>query len=101
MSSASYTFTERRAGTDYLLHDPNGPTGQAIVRLGNRVVNTAKELANVDTGNMRSRIEFRLEQDGRDLLGIVAARTNYSLYVHELYNPFLTDALAQEITSLA
>lgn len=106
MTSATYTFTERRAGTDYLVRDPSGPTGQAMVRLGNRVVNTAKVLANVDTGNMRSRIEFRLEVDGRDLLGIVAARTDYSYYVHEgngYYegNPFLTDALAQEITSLA
>lgn len=106
MSSATYTFTENRRGTDRLLRDPDGPTGQAITRLGNRVVNRAKGYANVDTGNMRSRIEFRLERDGNDLLGIVAARTDYSYWVHEgngYYegNPFLTDALADEITSLA
>lgn len=106
MPSASYTFTERKAGTDYLVRDPAGPTGQAMVRLGNRVANRAKEYANVDTGNMRSRIEFRLEVDGRDLLGIVAARTDYSYWVHEgngYYegNPFLRNALADEIGSLA
>lgn len=106
MPSASWTFTERRAGTDFLTRDPQGPTGQAMVRFGNRVANRAKSLANVDTGNMRSRIEFRLEVDGRDLLGIVAARTNYSYWVHEgngyyAGNPFLTDALAAESGSLA
>ena len=106
MPSASYTFTERRAGTDYLVRDPRGPTGQAMTRFGNRVANRAKTYANVDTGNMRSRIEFRLETDGRDLLGIVAARTDYSYYVHEgngYYegNPFLTDALHAESGNLA
>lgn len=106
MPSASYTFTEDRRGTDRLLRDPDGATGQAMTRLGIRVANRAKEYANVDTGNMRSRIEFRLEYDGRDLVGIVAARTDYSYWVHEgngYYegNPFLTDALRDEITSLA
>lgn len=106
MASASYTFTESTRGVSRLVSDPDGPTGQAMTRLGNRVVNRAKDYANVDTGNMRSRIEFRLETDGRDLLGIVAARTNYSYWVHEgngYYegNPFLTDALAVEIGSLA
>lgn len=106
MPSATYTFTENHRGVDRLVRDPDGSTGQMMVRLLNRVTNRAKEYANVDTGNMRSRIEYRLETDGRDLLGIVAARTNYSYWVHEgngYYegNPFLTDALAYEITSLA
>lgn len=98
MTGATFTFTTNHRGLDHLLHSPNGGVGQSLTRLGNQVVNRAKELANVDTGNMRSRIEFRLENDGQDLLGIVAARTDYSYYVHEgngYYggNPFLTDAL--------
>lgn len=106
MPSASYTFHPRQAGINRLVRDPDGPLGERMVRLLTRVQNRARTYANVDTGNMRSRIEFRLETDGLDLLGIVAARTNYSYWVHEgngYYegNPFLTDALAEEITSLA
>lgn len=98
-SEASWTFRTDQAGVDRLLHDPRGPMGQYLTRLGNQVVNGAKQRANVDTGNMRSRIEFRLEVEGGMLVGYVAARTNYSFYVHEGFgsyagNPFLTDALA-------
>jgi hypothetical protein len=97
MTGAGYSYHRNQAGMEYLLSDPNGPTGQTVTRLGNSMVNYAKQYANVDTGNMRSRIEFRLEQDGRDLVGIIAARTSYAQYVHDgtIYyegNPFLLDA---------
>ena len=54
--------------------------------------------ANVDTGLMRSRIEFRLEVEAGRLVGIVAARTSYAVHVHNgtrhyRGNPFLTDSL--------
>lgn len=92
VSGASYTYKPDNAGLDRLLHDPNGPVGQYITRLGNRAASYAKVYANVDTGLMRSMIEFRLEVQGGQLVGIVAARTNYSLYVHA-HNPFLLDGL--------
>jgi hypothetical protein len=90
--SASYTYRPDRAGQDRLLRDPNGPVGQYLLRLGNRAASYAKVRANVDTGLMRSRIEFRVETQGGELVGILAARTNYSIYVHA-YNPFLVDGL--------
>jgi hypothetical protein len=92
-----YTYRRRQAGLEYLVADPAGPTGQLMTRQGNSMVNYAKQYANVDTGNMRSRIEFRLERDGNDLVGVLAARTNYARFVHDgtIYyegNPFLLDA---------
>jgi hypothetical protein len=97
-SEASFTFTTDRAGVDRLLHDPNGPMGQWLTRLGNSVVNGAKPRANVDTGLMRSRIEFRLETEGGQLVGYVAARTNYSFFVIERTgNNFLLDALREAL----
>lgn len=93
-ASASFTFRPDRSGQDRLLHSPTGPYAQWLTRLGNRVVNGAVVRANVDTGLMRSRIEFRLETQAGQLVGIVAARTNYSIYVHAI-NPFLTDALRE------
>lgn len=99
--TAQVTFTPNQAGIDRLLHSQAGPYGQWLTRMGNQVVNVAKPLANVDTGLMRSRIEFRLETgpDGT-LVGIVAARTGYSRWVHDgngryAGNPFLTTALQQ------
>jgi hypothetical protein len=91
-SSATYRFKPDNAGLDRLLHDPNGPVGQWLTRLGNRAASYSKMHANIDTGLMRSMIEFRLEVQGGQLVGIVAARTNYSLYVHA-NNPFLLDGL--------
>jgi hypothetical protein len=93
-SSASYRFTPNRAGQDRLLNDPAGPYGQWLTRVLNEAANEARQRANVDTGYMRSRIEF-VVQTGPDgtLEGILAARTDYALYVHEKYNPFLQDAI--------
>lgn len=93
---ASFTFRSDNGGQDRLLHDPNGPVGLYLTRVGNRAVNYAKIRANVDTGLMRSRIEFRLEVQGGQLVGILAARTNYSLYVHRI-NPFLSDGIRQAL----
>ena len=98
MTGASFTFTVNRAGVDRLLHDPNGPYGQWLTRVGNRAVSAAKTRANVDTGLMRSRIEFRMESDGGQLVGIVAARTNYSLYViAQTGNNFLMDGVREAL----
>jgi len=92
--SASFTFTVNRGGVDRLLHDPNGPLGQWLTRLGNRATNYAKQYANVDTGLMRSRIEFRVEVEGGQLVGYLAARTNYSWYViNQTGNDFLMDGV--------
>lgn len=103
--TVDYTFTPDPGGQQRLLHSESGPYGQWLTRVGNQVANAAKQRANVDTGLMRSRIEFRIESEGGSLVGIVAARTNYSYYVHQgtqwyAGNPFLTDALRDVLGSL-
>lgn len=98
MPTATYTYTPNPAGLQHLLRDPGGPMGAALTRLGNQMVNEAKARANVRTGLMRSRIEFVIEPGPAGQLRLVlAARTNYSAYVHDgtrwyRGNPFLTDA---------
>ena len=101
-SGVSYRFVPLPAGQDRLLRDPDGPYGRWLTRLLNAAANNARQYANVDTGYMRSRIEF-VVQTGPDgsLEGILAARTNYSLYVHEKHNPFLTDAIADALDQYA
>lgn len=97
------TYTSNHAGVHLLLQSEHGPIGQGLTRLCNRIVSTAKGNANVDTGLMRSRIEFTIEVDSDgDLVGVIAARTDYSYYVHEGTeymegNPFLVNAAAAEI----
>jgi hypothetical protein len=103
--SVGYSFHEDSGGVSRLLHDPGGPYGQWLTRVGNQVVNAAVPKANVDTGLMRSRIEFWLDTESGVLVGYVAARTDYSLYVHEGHgsyggNPFLTDALREVLGGL-
>lgn len=95
----SVKFTTNAAGVDALLHSTTGPYAQWLTRVGNSVVNGAKRRANVDTGLMRSRIEFRLEVEAGVLVGYVEAKTHYSFYVHAR-NPFLTDALQEVVGSL-
>lgn len=66
------------------------------------MTSAAKRRANVDTGQMRSRIEFRVETERGLVIGILAARTNYSRWVHDgtryrRGNPFLTDAVRETL----
>lgn len=96
---ASVSFSVDQGGVDRLLHDPAGPYGQWLARVGNQAVNEAKGIANVRTGLMRSRIEFRVEVEGGSLVGLLAARTNYSLYVHEKHNPFLMIAVERVLAA--
>lgn len=84
-----------------LTRDPNGPAGRWMLQQGNRMRNSAVGRANVDTGLMRSRVEFTVESGPTGVVGVLAARTGYSKYVHDgtLYypgNPFLVDA-AREV----
>lgn len=95
-------WNPNRAGQNQLLRAPDGSVGQFLTRLGNRAVNAAKRGAPVDSGLMRSRVEFRLEPGPGGLTGILAARTGYSWFVHEGARgrpgrPFLLDAVRETI----
>ena len=102
MTGVSVTFTPNQGGINRLLHDPAGPYGQWLARKGLQWQNAARVKANVDTGLMRSRIEFRVEVQGGQLLGILAARTGYARWVHDgargrAGNPFLLDAVRENL----
>lgn len=97
IGASGVTVKLDQAGLDRLLNDPTSAYAQYLTRLGNRIVNGAKTRANVDTGLMRSRIEFELDHTHRPPEGRVVVRTAYAIYVHNgtrFYagNPFLTDA---------
>lgn len=91
-----------KSGQNALLRAPGGPYGAFLTRLGNRMVNSAKAKAPVDSGLMRSRIEFRLEIRPGGLGGVLAARTAYAYWVHDgtrwrSGRPFLMDAVRETI----
>lgn len=95
---ATVTFRPDPGGQHRLLRDTHGPLGVYMTRIGNQIVNAAKARANVDTGLMRSRVEFRLSVGATGLIGQVVARTNYAAFIHRgtryyAGNPFLTDAV--------
>lgn len=100
--SVDVTFTVDRAGVDRLLHDPSGPYGQWLARIGLQMQNSARVYANVDTGLMRSRVDFRVEVEAGQLIGVLAARTGYARFVHDgtrymAGNPFLLDAVRDNL----
>jgi HK97 gp10 family phage protein len=104
-ASAAVDFRPNPSGVDALLHSTTGPYAQWLARVGNRIVNSAKRRAPVDTGLMRSRIEFRLELQAGVLVGTVEAKTAYSWYVHNgtrgrAGRPFLADAAREVLGSL-
>lgn len=91
-----------RAGQRRLTSDPSGPLGRWLTRVGNQAANSARRRAPVDTGLMRSRIEFRIEIGREGLIGILAARTRYAYFVHQgahgrAGRPFLLDAVRETI----
>lgn len=98
MSAPLVTVKLDQAGLDRLYRSGSSIYAeQYLARLGNRIVNAAKTRANVDTGLMRSTIQFRIVPGSRPPIGEVVARTRYALFVHDgtrFYqgNPFLTDA---------
>lgn len=98
MAGYSVEFTANPAGVDALLHDPSGPYGQWLARIGNQARNGALRRSPVDTGLMRSSITFTVELRGGVLVGLLAAKTHYSWYVHEGTRgrpgrPFLLDGI--------
>lgn len=101
-TDASVTFRPNQAALDRMLNDPNGMYGRWLARKGLIWQNAARVKANVDTGLMRSRIEFRLEVEAGVLVGVLAARTSYAVFVHNgtrYYpgNPFLMDAVRENL----
>ena len=60
-----------------------GLMASEINKLASKVIRYGKQLAPVDTGYMRSRINQIFTAIPNDLKAIVEARADYSIYVHE------------------
>jgi hypothetical protein len=58
-----------------------GPVAKDLARRCFRVERAAKRGCPVDTGRLRSSINWRLARDGRGLLGIVGTNDTYAPYV--------------------
>lgn len=104
--TSTLTYVPNVQGLHTLLRSPTGPAGVFMAQLGNQMVNEAKGRANVDTGLMRSRIDYVVESGPSGQLRIVlAARTSYAVFVHDgtrwyRGNPFLRDAAAAVLARL-
>lgn len=103
MSAPSVTVTLDQAGLDRLYAGTNSIYAERfLTRLGNQIVNAAKVRANVDTGLMRSTIEFRIVSGSHPPVGEVVARTKYAYFVHQgtqhyRGNPFLVSAMREVV----
>jgi len=67
-----------------VLHDL---AGRDVTRITLRVLNRAKVLTPVDTGNLRASHQFRIKQSGNRVTGEVFTKVKYALAVHEGRRP--------------
>ncbi len=83
-----------------LLTGPSGPVAQEIAKRGEFVASTARTLAPVDTGRLRSSITTEMSRDFRGVVCYVGSNTEYAIY-QELgtsrmpAHPFLVPALGR------
>lgn len=87
-----------RGALQALLQGPQGAVAADLVRRAIRVDRTAKRLAPVDTGRLRSSIAWQLETDARGLHAVVGTNVHYA--IHQEFgtsrmaaHPFLRPAL--------
>lgn len=85
---------------DRLLESPAGPVARDLARRAVRVDTAAKRLCAVDTGRLRSSIDWRLAVDPVGLLAIIGTRVQYAPHVEfgtsrMRAQPFLRPALQQ------
>ena len=80
------------------LTGPNGAVARDLHRRANRVLNEARYLCPVDTGNLRGSITWEIRKRGNQLVGVVGTNVPYAIYVEKgtrymRPQPFLVDAL--------
>lgn len=81
-----------------LLEGPSGDVAKEITRRTIAVDRQAKSLAPVDTGRLRSSINWRLGHDSQGLVGIVGTNVSYAIFQefgtrYMAAQPFLRPAL--------
>lgn len=74
---------------DYLLDNPNGPTGRVLKRKGGYVLRAAKRQVGVNTGNLRRSIHMRHFRDSRGQYVRIGSNENYALAHHQGTRPHI------------
>lgn len=87
-----------QAELDHLLKSTAGPLGKYLGGVAARVETAAKGRCPVDTGRLRSSINWRVELHEGELCGVVATSADYARFVHDGTKyvdarPFLVDGL--------
>lgn len=88
-----------RAELDDLLRSEGGEVGQYVVKKCQQVVNQARSVCPVDTGNLRGSITYEIAREGNEIIGRVGTNVPYAIFVHEgtrymPARPFLREGLA-------
>lgn len=96
MNGVRLTFN--RSVMDRLLSGPDGEVAKDLAKRAVLVERTAKHLAPVRTGLLRSSITWRLDKDSRGLLAIIGSNVKYAPYlelgtIHMSARPYLRPAL--------
>jgi HK97 gp10 family phage protein len=83
-----------------LLKATASPTGRMLARYAAKIETASKARCPVDTGRLRSSINWRLEFRGGVLTAIIGTNVEYAIYVHEGTRympgrPFLVEGMRQ------
>lgn len=79
-----------KAGLDELLHSPTGPVFKEVTKRSRATSNLAKRRVGVDTGRLRSSIQYSVNSYFGKVVGIVGAHVQYARYHHDgtgIYGP--------------
>lgn len=103
--TVSMTIRIDPAKVDRFMGSPGAPGDRFLATLANRVLNNSRARVNVDTGYLRS--TGAIEKVAGEPAYKVIYRAHYARWVHEPSmsrnwsgNPFLTDALREEMSRL-
>lgn len=64
-----------------LFESPEGPVGKDLVKRALRVQRRAKQIAPVDTGRLRSSVEYEVGRDSRGLVARIGTDVTYAVYL--------------------
>lgn len=64
-----------------LFDSAEGPVGKELVKRALRVHRRAKQLAPVDTGRLRSSVEYEVGRDSRGLVARISTDVHYAIYL--------------------
>lgn len=79
--SADVRVVLDRGAIDRVLESPQGDVGRELARRAVSVDRAAKGACPVDTGRLRSSINWRLASDSRGLLAIVGTNVEYAPFI--------------------